>query len=139
MARGRFQQQQWEQRAEAIVEALERLCAARGFGAVTMDALADDVGISKATLYQHFDSKDALLSEMMKRHLDRFLAALAGTADQPPVERLCAAVRVLMDGHLSPLQGLGHRRARRGVARFLQHAGVSREARANPRGAHCDH
>lgn len=106
MARGRFQQQQWEQRAEAIVEALERLCAARGFGAVTMDALADDVGISKATLYQHFDSKDALLAEMMKRHLDRFLAALASTADQPPVERLCAAVRVLMDGHLSPLQGL---------------------------------
>lgn len=96
MARGRYRQQQWEQRAEAIVEAMERLCAERGFGAVTMDALADEVGISKATLYQHFDSKDALLAELMLRHLDRFLASLEGSADLPPVERLRAAMRVLM-------------------------------------------
>lgn len=106
MARGRYQQQQWEQRAEAIVEAMERLCAERGFGAVTMDALADEVGISKATLYQHFDSKDALLAELMMRHLDRFLASLEGSAGLPPVERLRAAMRVLMDEHVTPLQGM---------------------------------
>lgn len=106
MARGRFQQQQWEQRAEAIIEALERLSAEQGFGAVTMDALAHEVGISKATLYQHFDSKDALLADLMKRHLDRFLAAVESAADLPPVERLRAAMTVLMDGHLTPLQGL---------------------------------
>jgi AcrR family transcriptional regulator len=106
MTRGRFQQKQWEQRAEAILHALERLSAEHGFGAVTMDALADEVGISKATLYQHFDSKDELLAELLKRHLDRFLASLESTADLPPIERLCAAMRMLMDGHLTPLQGL---------------------------------
>lgn len=106
MARGRFQQKQWEERAEAILNALERLSVEHGFGAVTMDALADDVGISKATLYQHFDSKDALLAELLKRHLDRFLVSLENTAVLPPVERLCMAMRVLIDGHLTPLQRL---------------------------------
>ena len=57
MPRGRYQQKQWDQREDVILAALETLSAARGFSQVTMDDLADAVGISKATLYQHFEKE----------------------------------------------------------------------------------
>ena len=73
MPRGRYQQQQWETRETAILDALETLATERGFAQVTMDDLADAVGISKATLYQHFDSKDMMLVSVMARHTQQFI------------------------------------------------------------------
>lgn len=99
MSRGRYQQQQWDQRAEAILAALATLVQARSFASVTMDELAEAVGISKATLYQHFASKDALLAALMQQHTARFLAWLERTADQPPIARLRATLRALIDAH----------------------------------------
>jgi len=46
-----------------------------GFARVTMDEIASDLGISKRTLYQHFDSKEALLREVM---LDKVAEVTAG-------------------------------------------------------------
>ncbi|MBN1679732.1 MAG: TetR/AcrR family transcriptional regulator [Anaerolineae bacterium] len=108
MSRGRYQQKQWEQRQSAILDALTTLSAEHGFANVTMDDLADEVGISKATLYQHFDSKDDMLVHMIAWHAGQFLDWLAGTVEQPPVERLCAAMRYLMEGQITPLRGLIH-------------------------------
>lgn len=116
-ARGRYQQLQWEQREEVILEALQTLSAERGFSAVTMDALAEAVGISKATLYQHFDSKDALLAALLTQQIDRFSAWLESAAARPPIEQLREAMRALMGGHFTPARA-GQRRARGG------HAGV---------------
>lgn len=106
MVRGRFQQQQWEQREAAILAALEQLSAERGLSGLTMDALASEVGISKATLYQHFEGKDALLAALMVQQTDQFLASLQRGAGQPPVERLRAALRMLLDDQVSPLRGM---------------------------------
>jgi AcrR family transcriptional regulator len=106
MPRGRYQQKQWEDRQAAILDALERLATERGFAAVTMDDVADAVGISKATLYQHFESKDAMLVELMAQHEDQFIAWVEQTAGQSPVERLLHMMRHLMEGHISPLRGL---------------------------------
>jgi AcrR family transcriptional regulator len=36
-----------------------------GYSAVTMDAIATELGISKKTLYQHFSSKDALIRDVI--------------------------------------------------------------------------
>ena len=36
-----------------------------GYSAVTMDAIASELGISKKTLYQHFSSKDALIRDVI--------------------------------------------------------------------------
>jgi AcrR family transcriptional regulator len=106
MPRGRYQQKQWEDRQAAILVALEQLSHAQGFAAVTMDEVAETVGISKATLYQHFESKDAMLIALMARHEDQFIAQVTATAGQPPVARLRATMQVLMDGPISPLRGL---------------------------------
>ena len=37
----------------------------RGYSAVTMDGIANELGISKKTLYQHFSSKDALIRDVI--------------------------------------------------------------------------
>ena len=106
MPRGRYQQKQWDARQAAILAALEMLSAQRGFANVTMDDLADEVGISKATLYQHFKSKDDLLVHLMAQQEDQFIASIDNTAGQPPVGRLLATLRTLMEGHITPLRGL---------------------------------
>ncbi len=106
MPRGRYRQKQWETRQAAILEALTRLAATHGFANVTMDALADEVGISKATLYQHFKSKDEMLAALLAAHIAHFMEWLAQTSDRPPLERLRLVVRYLMDGHMAPLRSL---------------------------------
>lgn len=106
--RGRYQQQVWDTREQAVLDALAALSAARGFANITMDELAEAVGISKATLYQHFDSKEAMLVRLMARHTDQFVDWLAAQADQPPLVRLRATMRYLMREHITPLRGLFH-------------------------------
>lgn len=104
MIRGRFRQQQWHVRQEAILSALEQLFAERGVAGVTMDDVAETVGISKATLYQHFASKDAMLAHLLTAHYQQFIEWLDTTAGQPPVERLCAAMRYLMSDRFVALR-----------------------------------
>jgi TetR/AcrR family transcriptional regulator, mexJK operon transcriptional repressor len=50
---------------QVILEAAGRLFMAHGYGAVSMDAVAREAGVSKATLYAHFTGKDALFAEMV--------------------------------------------------------------------------
>jgi len=50
----------------AIVEAATDLFAARGYGAVSMDAIARAADVSKATLYAHFTSKDSLFATIVQ-------------------------------------------------------------------------
>ncbi|HML22735.1 MAG TPA: TetR/AcrR family transcriptional regulator [Aggregatilinea sp.] len=105
MPRGRYQQKQWEVREQAILDALETLSAERGFNTVTMDDLAASVGISKATLYQHFPSKDEMVSRLLAQHEDRFLSWLDDISGEPVLARLSRIMRYLLEGHVKPLQG----------------------------------
>jgi len=45
---------------EAILETAQRCFLQQGFRATTMDQVAETLGISKKTLYEHFPSKEAL-------------------------------------------------------------------------------
>src|SRR5215471_385601 len=45
-----------------VLDAAEELFMAQGYGAVSMDAVARAAGVSKATLYAHFSSKDRLFA-----------------------------------------------------------------------------
>ena len=59
-----FSQAQAEKRAEARRVATE-LASAGGYEAVTMTAVADRIGVARATIYRYFASKDHLLAEIM--------------------------------------------------------------------------
>lgn len=104
MARVSFKQQVLQAREDAIVDAVNRLLAEKGFDLMTVDAVAAEVGIAKASLYKHFPSKEALAAEAMKRLLQRSLDRLAeieaeGLPDA--VSRLKAAVRWTMTVQLA--------------------------------------
>lgn len=65
-----------------------------GFNGASMQDLAAVVGITKSTLYHHFPSKQALLSEIVELTVDRVTPALEAIAeaDLPAATRLRQAV-----------------------------------------------
>lgn len=50
----------------AILTSASELFVARGYGAVSMDVIARAAGVSKATLYAHFESKDRLFATIIQ-------------------------------------------------------------------------
>jgi TetR/AcrR family transcriptional regulator, mexJK operon transcriptional repressor len=50
---------------QLVLEAATSLFMAHGYGAVSMDAIARVAGVSKATLYAHFSSKDQLFATII--------------------------------------------------------------------------
>ncbi len=81
MARGSFREQVLKVREDAIVAAGNRLLAEKGFDLMTVDEVAAEVGIAKASLYKHFASKDALAAAAMVRVLQRTAEVVEA---QPP-------------------------------------------------------
>jgi AcrR family transcriptional regulator len=96
MARLSFRDQVLRVREDAIVESVNRLLADKGFDLMTVDEVAADVGIAKASLYKHFPSKEALAAAAMVRLLQRTLAVIDQQAARPEatdMQRLVAVTR----------------------------------------------
>ena len=74
MAKTSFKQQVLQAREDAIVVAASRFLAEKGFDLMTVDAVAAEVGIAKASLYKHFPSKEALAAAAMVRLMERVLS-----------------------------------------------------------------
>ena len=75
-----------EQIEERILETADRLFYRQGIRAIGVDTVADEIGISKRTLYNHYPSKDALVAA----YLSRRLVELEIT-DRPPFEQVLGA------------------------------------------------
>lgn len=77
----------------AIVDAAAHILVKHGYDAFTTNRVAEKAGVSIGSLYQYFPNKDALLSELMRRHLVEIergveeMAAHALTAPLPDVIR----------------------------------------------------
>ena len=96
MSRLSFREQVLRVREDAIVSAVNKLLADKGFDLMTVDEVAAEVGIAKASLYKHFPSKEALAAAAMVRLLERTLAVIeqqAARTDATPAQRLEAMVR----------------------------------------------
>ena len=93
-----FKEQMLQAREDAIIQSVNRLLADKGFDAMTVDEVAADVGIAKASLYRHFPSKDDLAAAAMvfvMKRAQAFLATLA-PAGQSPLQNLRSTVRWMM-------------------------------------------
>lgn len=69
-------------KAVRVLDAARKMFLAHGYGATSMDALARCAGVSKATVYAHFDGKEALFAAMVSAEcarLDREIAASGAT------------------------------------------------------------
>lgn len=94
MSKVSFRTQVLRVREEAILSSVNRLLAERGYDLMTMDQVAADVGISKASLYKHFASKEELAAAAMIGLMDRMLAFMGGLPPgDAPVAKLKAVVR----------------------------------------------
>jgi AcrR family transcriptional regulator len=92
-----FKEQMLQAREDAIIQTVNRLLAEKGFEAMTVDEVAADVGIAKASLYKHFPSKEDLAAAAMvsvMRRAQAFLDALA--QDLSALEKLRHVVRWTM-------------------------------------------
>lgn len=108
MAKVSFRAQVLQAREDAIVSSVNRLLAEKGFDAMTVDEVAADVGIAKASLYKHFTSKEELAAAAMIRVLERALAFIAQLQDDPQdadaahaVEQLRRVARWTMEVQLA--------------------------------------
>jgi AcrR family transcriptional regulator len=92
---------------DLILDAADRLLARYGYRKMTMDHLAQEVGIGKGTIYLHFPSKE----DVVLSHVDRI------------VERLKAELQVIARGGGAPAARLRRMLVARVMYRFdsVQH------------------
>ena len=83
---------------DTLLVAAAALFARRGYRATTLDHIANELGVKKASLYHYISSKDDLLLEIYRRLFDRIHAAVEplATLDLPADERF----RRMVHAHL---------------------------------------
>ena len=93
---------------EAITKAALALFAQRGYAAVSMRAIAQEVGIQVGALYNHFATKQDVLARVMVGHMKELLSAWdqAREGANTPVEKLEAFVRFHVRYHMTRHDGV---------------------------------
>jgi AcrR family transcriptional regulator len=81
---------------ERILETADKLFYSRGIRAVGVDTIAAEIGISKRTLYNHFPSKDELISAYLAGRFVR-----SPPSDKPPIEQILGTFDRLERGFAS--------------------------------------
>lgn len=81
------------QRRDRILDAAEELVLERGFDAMSIQAIAQHVGIAKGAVYREFASKQEILDVLLQRAMRRMIDASRELLGDPP-PRLSTAYRV---------------------------------------------
>jgi AcrR family transcriptional regulator len=85
---------------DALLAAVEKLFSEGGLDAVTIERTAQELGVSRATLYRSVPSKEHLLGllfERMTGELDRDAREVTRERDTTPRQRLEALIRVQIE------------------------------------------
>lgn len=116
---------------ERILDSAQRLAQTRSFHGFSFQDIADEVGVRKASLYHHFDSKDDVAVAMLQRVAGWVSAQFKRVEGREPKERLEAyfdlfrqihgkaermcpggSFAAVFDGVSSPVQASLHRFAK---------------------------
>ncbi|WP_313545577.1 TetR/AcrR family transcriptional regulator [Leifsonia aquatica] len=74
---------------ERVLAAAARLFIGEGVNAVGVDRIAQEAAVSKRSIYQHFDGKDAIVAEMLREYGPRVVAGYFTESDDlTPRERV---------------------------------------------------
>lgn len=87
-----------EERREEILDAAEKLFAAKGFDNTSTGDILDVVGIARGTLYYHFKSKEDILDGVIQRITDQLMqdaGEIVRKKELPVLERLTKAIMSL--------------------------------------------
>ncbi len=104
MAKKSYQERVRERREQDILKAASHLIHQHGYNNFSMDGLADAVGISKSTLYQHFSSKEDMVRRVVLKGftlLHDFMHDI-DDSDDAPLHRLESLLRYLLRSAHAP-------------------------------------
>lgn len=99
---GRRQNESSGRRSEILAVAAD-VFASKGYRAATVRDIADVAGILSGSLYHHFESKDAMLEELLTDYIDqlehsyRSAIAEAGKASESLARLIEVAMRAIVD------------------------------------------
>lgn len=83
---------------EVILAAAKKVLAANTYDRTSLDQIALEAHVSKGSIYVYFPSKEALLWEVLKESLERFIAAGKEAANDTPTP--FGKLRALVQAHL---------------------------------------
>jgi AcrR family transcriptional regulator len=69
------------QRREELLSAAEEVFGRRGYHGASLEEIAQAAGVSKALIYEHFDSKRDLHGALLERHVGAIFARLQANAE----------------------------------------------------------
>ena len=95
---GQKNEEQRADRMDEIMDAAVKLFAKKGYHATSISDISEAVGLGRGALYYYILSKEDLLWEIHKRHVDPLLEATIQLEQQPltPEEKLRAVSRQLI-------------------------------------------
>jgi len=101
------------EKEKLILDAAENRFARFGFSKVTMDEIAQDIGMAKASLYYYYPAKENIFHAVIAREQDEFLQLTRGILQHPnpASEKLKAYVRqrIALGNQLLNLSALSSR------------------------------
>ena len=72
----------YEEKREQIFQAAVAEFQEKGFRDASMNRVSERAGASKRTVYKHFESKEKLFQELVRRHWARFASSLEVTYEK---------------------------------------------------------
>ena len=97
-----YKERERQRREEEILAAAEQMLVERGYDDLNMDDLADAVGISKPTLYQHFKSKEDLAARVMVNALKMLEAQLHQPYEGSTIKQIEFIYRTVLQHRYKP-------------------------------------
>ncbi len=89
-------------REQEILRTAARMIRDSGYNNLNMDDLAEEVGISKPTLYQHFKGKDDMVARTMLQSMQEMEAHIAGLEGTSAMHKLEQVMRYMLEAHADP-------------------------------------
>jgi AcrR family transcriptional regulator len=74
------QQERSRQMVDTLIDATARMIAQRGLDGITTPLIAEAAGVSVGSLYQYFDSKEALIAALLTQRVDDLMRLLDAQA-----------------------------------------------------------
>jgi len=88
---------------DRIVDAAQQMIRKKGFHAVTMADIAEEIGVSKGAIYLYFRTKTELLAEIQNRSRERVLASWEHLLERGDVvEGIVDSLDEVLSGEIDP-------------------------------------
>src|SRR5258707_13065454 len=81
-------------RRDAFLDVAQRLVQTKGYEAMSIQDVLDELEASKGAFYHYFDSKQALLEAVVERFADGAMASLAPVLNDPELPALTKIEKV---------------------------------------------